>query len=68
MSNRLQSVVPGYPIQQYFGDYQHFSRTRRKEWGDICGADHHVCRFADYPRGNVNANRPTSSAPASRRA
>ena len=50
-----RAIVPGYPIQQYFGDYQHFVQNKAKEWGDICGADHHVCRFADYPGGNVNA-------------
>ena len=43
MSNRLLSVVPDYPIQQYFGDYEHFVQNKAKEWGDICGADHHVC-------------------------
>jgi hypothetical protein len=26
-----------------------------KEWGDLCGADHHVCRLADYPGGDLNA-------------
>ena len=46
---------PGYPIQQYFGDYQHFVQNKAKEWGDLCGADHHVCTFADYPGGDVNA-------------
>jgi dienelactone hydrolase len=56
MSNRLQSTVPGYPIQQYFGDYEHFVQNKAKEWGDICGADHHVCGFADYPGGDVNAD------------
>jgi hypothetical protein len=55
MANRLQTVVPGYPIQQYFGDYQHFVQNKPKEWGDICGADRHVCRFSDYPGGDVNA-------------
>ena len=55
MSNRLQQVVPDYPIQQYFGDYEHFVQNKAKEWGDICGADHHVCSFADYPGGDVNA-------------
>ena len=55
MSNRLQAAVPGYPIQQYFGDYQHFVQNKAKEWGDLCGADHHVCTFADYPGGDVNA-------------
>ncbi len=55
MSNRLQAAVPGYPIQQYYGDYQHFTQNKAKEWGDICGTDRHVCTFADYPGGDVNA-------------
>ena len=59
MSNRLQRIDPNYPIQQYFGDYQHFVQNKAKEWGDICGADHHVCTFADYPGGNLNSDPPT---------
>jgi dienelactone hydrolase len=55
MSNRLQAVVPDYPIQQYFGDYEHFTQNKAREWGDICGADHHVCTVDDYPGGNVDA-------------
>ena len=55
MYNRLKKVVPSYPIQQYYGDYQHFVQNKAKEWGDLCGADHHVCTFADYAGGNVNA-------------
>jgi hypothetical protein len=55
MANRLLAAVPNYPIQQYYGDYQHFVQNKAKEWGDMCGADHHVCRFADYPGGDVNA-------------
>ena len=55
MSNRIQATVPDYPIQQYFGDYQHFVQNKAKEWGDLCGADHHVCAFGDYPGGDVNA-------------
>ena len=55
MSNRIQATIPSYPIQQYFGDYQHFVQNKAKEWGDLCGADHHVCTFADYPGGDVNA-------------
>jgi hypothetical protein len=55
MSNRIQALVPGYPIQQYFGDYQHFVQNKAKEWGDLCGADHHVCTLADYPGGDVDA-------------
>jgi hypothetical protein len=55
MSNRLKATVPGYPIQEYYGDYQHFVQNKAKEWGDLCGADRHVCTFADYPGGDVNA-------------
>ena len=62
MSNRIQASCPDYPIQQYFGDYQHFVQNKAKEWGDLCGADHHVCTFADYPGGDVNAT-PTGLVP-----
>jgi hypothetical protein len=55
MSNRLERTVFNYPIQQYFGDYEHFVQNKAREWGDICGADHHVCNLADYPGGDVNA-------------
>jgi dienelactone hydrolase len=55
MANRIHATVPGYPIQEYYGDYQHFVQNKAKEWGDLCGADHHVCTLADYPGGDVNA-------------
>ena len=55
MVNRIQRQIPKYPIKQYYGDYQHFVQNKAKEWGDLCGADHHVCAFADYPGGDVNA-------------
>lgn len=55
MANRILSAVPGYPIQQYYGDYNHFVQNKPKEWGDMCGADHHVCAFSDYAGGDVNA-------------
>jgi dienelactone hydrolase len=54
MANRLLATVPGYPIKQYYGDYQHFVQNKAKEWGDLCGGDHHVCAFTDYPGGDVN--------------
>jgi X-Pro dipeptidyl-peptidase C-terminal non-catalytic domain len=53
--NRILSEVPNYPVQQYYGDYQHFVQNKAKEWGDMCGADHHVCSFGDYPGGDLNA-------------
>ena len=51
MLNRLRQVVPDYPIQVYHGDYQHFTQNKAKEWGDLCGGDHHVCTDADYTDG-----------------
>jgi len=55
MANRIRAVAPGYPLQEYYGDYQHFVQNKPKEWGDLCGADHHVCTLADYPGGDVDA-------------
>jgi hypothetical protein len=59
MVERLQSAAPGYPVKQYFGDYQHFVQNKRKEWSDLCAADHHVCTLADYPGGDLNADPPS---------
>jgi hypothetical protein len=56
---RLRSAIPRYPVQEYYGDFGDFTQNKAKEWGDICGADHHVCTFADYPGGNLNADPPT---------
>ena len=59
MVERLRSVLPRYPVQEYYGDIGDFTQDKAKEWGDIYGADHHVCTFADYPGGNLNADPPT---------
>ena len=59
MVDRLRSVVPRYPVQEYYGDYGDFTQNKAKEWGDLCGPDHHVCTLADYPAGNLNAAPPT---------
>lgn len=61
MINRLRSVVPGYPVQAYYGDYQHFTQNKARVWGDVCGSGPgaHVCNNADYG-GNFD------SAPAGR--
>ena len=58
MYNKLKQMVPKYPIQMYFGDYEHFAANKSKEWNDICGDDHHVCAFDDYkrPDGTFNLN------------
>lgn len=55
MVERLKAAVAQYPVQEYYGDYQHFVQNKAKEWGDMCGADRHVCTFADYPGGDLNA-------------
>jgi predicted acyl esterase len=46
--NKLKSLNPEYPVQAYFGDYQHFVANKAKEWGDLCGDDHHVCTLEDF--------------------
>jgi hypothetical protein len=55
---RLRATVPGYPIEEYYGDYQHFVQNKAKEWGDLCngGGTRHVCTSADYPGGDLNAH------------
>ena len=47
MVQRLQTASPRYPVQQYFGDYQHATQNKAKEWADLCGADAHVCAPSD---------------------
>jgi dienelactone hydrolase len=59
MVDRLLEVVPGYPVRTSFGDYQHFTQNKAKEWGDICdtgdGRGRRVCEFGDYPGGDLDA-------------
>lgn len=57
--NKLKSVAPDYPIVTYLGDFQHFVQNKAKEWNDLCGDDHHVCKFDDYAksRGKLNPYR-----------
>ena len=59
MAERLRAAKPGYPVQEYFGDYNHFVQNKRKEWSDLCGSDHHVCTLADYPGGDLDADPGT---------
>jgi len=54
MVNRLKNLVSNYPVQEYYGDYEHFVQNKAKEWADVCGADRHVCTVDDYPGGNLN--------------
>lgn len=55
MAERLRNAFPAYPIQEAYGDYQHFTQNKAKEWGDICGEDRHVCAPADHPDGDLDA-------------
>jgi dienelactone hydrolase len=63
MSNRILGLVPAYPIQQYFGDIEHFAQDKYREWGDNCGSDSHLCTQSDYPGGDFNATPPTLVRP-----
>ena len=56
--NKLTKLNPDYPVQLYLGDYQHFVANKAKEWGDLCGDDHHVCTIEDLvtTRVRVGAN------------
>ena len=53
MVERLKSTNADYPVQEYYGDYNHFVQNKRKEWADVCGDD--VCEPEDYPGGDLNA-------------
>ncbi|MEA2448023.1 MAG: type transport system ATP-binding protein, partial [Actinomycetota bacterium] len=52
--NKLKSIDPTYPVTMYLGDYQHFVANKPKEWGDLCGDDHHICTLDDF-RGTDSA-------------
>ena len=60
--NKLKAVNPSYPVQAYFGDYQHFVANKAKEWGDLCGDDHHVCTVEDFR--NSDGDIELSKAPS----
>ena len=48
MGERLRAEAGGdYPIQEYYGDFQHFSQNKATEWADLCGDDHHRCRVGE---------------------
>lgn len=57
--NKLTKVNPNYPVQLYLGDYQHFVANKAKEWGDLCGEDHHVCTIEDAPATRVRMGANT---------
>ena len=59
MVERLKQASPDYPVQEYYGDYNHFVQNKRKEWADLCGGGRDPCTYADYPGGNLNADPPS---------
>jgi len=62
MVERLKNTVPGYPVQEYYGDYAHFVQDKPKEWADQCGNDRHICTYADY-NGDLTKDPISLSAP-----
>ena len=62
--NKLKKLSPRYPIEMYFGDYQHvYSQNKPKEWADVCGEDRHVCTLDDYrdSKGKLRLSRPPAN-------
>ncbi|HYP23809.1 MAG TPA: CocE/NonD family hydrolase C-terminal non-catalytic domain-containing protein [Actinomycetota bacterium] len=62
--NKLKKLSPRYPIEMYFGDYQHvYSQNKAKEWADVCGEDRHVCTLDDYrdAKGKLRLTRPPAN-------
>lgn len=55
MVDRLKASVPGYPVQEFYGDYQHFTQNKAKEWADLCTGKRRRCEYSDYPDGDLNA-------------
>jgi X-Pro dipeptidyl-peptidase (S15 family)/X-Pro dipeptidyl-peptidase C-terminal non-catalytic domain len=57
MINRMLSVAPSWPIQQHYGDTQHFVQNKAKEWTDVCAIEgaRRRCLLQDYPGGDVDA-------------
>jgi acetyl esterase/lipase len=55
MVRRLKQARPGYPVQEYYGDYQHFVQNKRKEWADLCGEGDEVCGLDRYAGADFNA-------------
>ena len=52
MVDRLKNTVPGYPVQEYYGDDAHFVQDKPKEWADRCGSGpHHICLYPEYSKG-----------------
>jgi len=59
--NKLKATNGSYPITLYMGDYQHFVQNKAKEWGDMCGDDHHVCNVDDFRKDDGSVGRKAPS-------
>ena len=62
--NKVKKLSPRYPIEMYFGDYQHvYAQNKPKEWADVCGEDRHACTLDDYrdAHGKLRLTRPPAT-------
>ena len=54
----LRSIVPDYPVKEYYGDFGDLAQNKGKEWADLCDRDDHPCAVDDYKRGfNITPRR-----------
>ena len=51
MADTLRSIVPTYPVKEYYGDFGELTQNKGKEWADLCDRDNHACTVSDYKRG-----------------
>jgi dienelactone hydrolase len=58
MAATLRSIVPNYPVKEYYGDLGELTQNKGKEWADLCDRDNHPCTVSDYKRGfNIEPKR-----------
>ena len=58
MATTLRSIVPTYPVKEYYGDFGELTQNKGKEWADLCDRDNHPCTVSDYKRGfNITPKR-----------
>lgn len=55
MADTLRSIVPTYPVKEYYGDFGDLTQNKGKEWADLCDRDNHACTVSDYKRGFNNS-------------
>jgi dienelactone hydrolase len=51
MAATLRSIVPTYPVKEYYGDLGDLTQNKGKEWADLCDRDNRPCTVSDYKRG-----------------